>query len=60
MTKKEIEIIKEILHITENNPAGYYEEEDDWDEFDESPEDMTVLNASIIRKRCLELLKKEK
>ena len=55
MNKKEIEIIKEILNIAENNPGGYFLP-DEYDEYDESPEDVTVHNASMIRVRCIKLL----
>ena len=55
MTKEERKIVKEILFIAENNPGGYIEV-DELNECDDSPEDMGVFNASLIRKRCLQLL----
>jgi hypothetical protein len=55
MTKKEKEIIEEILHTAMNNPGGYYEEWE-FDEEDESPVDICILNASIIIRRCRKLL----
>jgi len=55
MNKKEKQIIKEILNIIENNPAGFYED-DEFDEDDNSPEDSFVFDATCIRKKCLCLL----
>jgi hypothetical protein len=58
MTKKEREIVEEILYIAENNPAGFIDI-DEFEDDDESPDDMTIYNASYIRKLCLELLRKK-
>ena len=55
MNKKEIELIKEILSLAENNPGGYYLE-DEFDEADESIDDVTIHQASMIRIRCMKLL----
>lgn len=60
MTKKEREIVKDILYISENNPGGYYGDDDEFDELDEYPDDVTVVNATMIRRRCQILLKVQK
>jgi hypothetical protein len=42
-------LLNEIKQIAKSNPGGYVDEPD---ESDNSPEDTTVLYASMIVKRC--------
>jgi hypothetical protein len=52
MNIEEIKIITEILHYTEQNPAGYL---DDFEEGDDAIDNDVYFN-SLIRRRCKELL----
>ena len=55
MTKSEREVIGEILDLAEGNPGGY-QVEGEYDPEDASPDNVGVLLASEIRRRCRKLL----
>lgn len=51
------QVLKDIIHIVENNPAGYYEI-DEFEEGDTCPEDAVIFDLSLIRKKAIEIINK--